>query len=153
MWVGTGLNSGLGPSTLTCDVTGQPIRMGRREWSQMGPFRKCWYCLVSLMYAAIFALWGILITFGAVRPYLDDSNRPDPPAFRALFGVVFAVFLAAGLAVQVNRVRRSLRRTTKGITLTHRAARAGLSLQITTLVLMIVLGVAIVMGSQWIRTL
>lgn len=145
-----GPHSGLGPSTLKCDVTGQPIQIDRREWSEMGHFRKTWYCLLSAIYAGLIGAWGLLMVFG-VRSEMRMGM--EAPATRTWIFLVFVGFVSAGLAMQIVRVRRSLHRTATGATLTHRTARRGLSMQITALFLMIILGVVIVQGAKWIQSL
>ena len=147
-----GPHSGLGPSTLKCDVTGQPIQIDRREWSEMGLFRKAWYCLLSAIYATLIGAWGLLMVFG-VQAEMRMGMGMETPAMRAWILLVFVGFVLAGLTMQIVRVRRSLHRTTTGAILTHRTARRGLSLQITALLLMIILGILIVQGAKWIQSL
>ena len=46
MGMDIGINSGLGPTWLTCDVTGERIRTGRKEWPEMGVFGRAWNCIL-----------------------------------------------------------------------------------------------------------
>jgi hypothetical protein len=131
-------SSGLGPSTLTCDVTGNAIQLDRRELTDMGLLRRFWYLLVSIIYSAIFSAWASFLVGGLVisldhRPASDEVFRA-----RRTMGVAIALFfLFIGLGVQTIRVRRSLRRSASGVLLTHRQARSGLSAQVSVFLGMI----------------
>lgn len=123
-------SSGLGPSKLTCDVTGNAIQLDRREWSDMGLFRRFWYVVISIIYSAIFSAWASFLVGGLIL-FLDQRPGSDE-VFRArrMLGVAIALFfLFIGLGVQFIRVRRSLRRAASGVVLTHRQARSELSAQ------------------------
>lgn len=50
------LNSGLGPSLVACDVTGETFRTGRKEWAKMGVLRRAWYVLMSCTYVLFMVL-------------------------------------------------------------------------------------------------
>ena len=133
----------LGPTWLTCDVTGERIRTGRKEWPEMGVFGRAWYCILSVVYAAIIGFFGVLMTFAAVQPTaVAETARP------VLFGVL-VLFVAIGLGIQFARIRSSRRRA-GAIVLTHRAARKCFSGQIGVLLGMVILGVIVACASKWI---
>lgn len=151
------LHSGLGPSTVTCDVTGQPIRTGRKEWSEMGIFRHAWYFLFSIFYAAGIGLWGGMMTMAIVNPdFPPKPHEPGPslsPGMGRLFLGAFGLGGAIGLGIQFARIRGSLRRTIAGTILTHRGSGRHFSGQVTAILAMLVLGVVIVLLSKWIHSL
>lgn len=149
-------HSGLGPSAVICDITCQAINTGRQEWAEMGVFRRGWYCLFSVLYAALIGLWGGVMASAIANPSL--AAKPEKPVevapleVRLLLVGCFSLFFVMGLWIQFARVQGSLKRTSAGTILTHRDSAKYFYGQITTIALMLVIGVLVVFLSTAIHS-
>jgi hypothetical protein len=149
-----GLHSGLGPSTVTCHVDGKLIRTGRKEWPEMGAFRRAWYCLVSVFYAAVIGAWGLLMYAGSLEamktPLRADPGVRAPLQTQLLLLGIFSTFFLGGLGIQAARVRGSTSRSRAGTVLTHRNATIHMCGQPSTILLMLILGAGIIFLIKWL---
>src|SRR3954452_10593170 len=100
-----GQSTGLGPSTYVCSHCGLKVASGRQEWDDLSAWNKTRYVIVSLLYAALLAIFGGAFFGTAVRRIELGPSAPEVPLDGFLEYLPFAVGVGVAVAfLQVGRV-------------------------------------------------
>src|SRR5262249_45274494 len=108
-----GLSTLLGPSLLRCRKCDRLFTSHRSEWRDRGSAGRTWYVALSIVHVVLGAAASFVITWCACAIARAPLDWP-PAAAAAFWGTAVA-------ALQITRVVRSLRRTSRVEREAHRA--------------------------------
>lgn len=118
-----GFTSGLGPNEYTCPKCGTRFDSRRTEWRQKTWKGKAIYLTMTAFYTVLVGTFGAVFTASAIRFIQQGVSAAEYPldAWKEFWplGIPFAALL---LALQIYRVRASVRRSPAGERTLYRAS-------------------------------
>jgi len=118
-----GFTSGLGPTEYTCPKCTARFDSRRTEWRQKTWKGKTIYAFMSVFYALFVGVVGAVFTASAIRFIQQGAGAGEYPLDAwAQFWPYGIPFLAILTAVQIWRVRASIRRSPEGEPTTYPAS-------------------------------